>query len=100
METKTLEETQKINNALVIIDAQEKIINAVENKKVTLGNIFKLLKCYEILEKNIYITEQNPSKLGYTLPKLLPKVNYKKIEKMAFSFVDNKLIENEFHSKK
>ena len=44
METKTLEETQKINNALVIIDAQEKIINEVENKKVTLGNIFKLLQ--------------------------------------------------------
>ena len=72
-------------NALLIIDIQEKIIRPIFNKDSIIKNIKKLLNAYQILEENIFISEQNPLKLGDTIPELLPKAGFKKIEKMTFS---------------
>ena len=72
-------------NALVIIDVQEKIIRPIFNKDSIIKNIKKLINAYQILEENIFVSEQNPLKLGVTIPELLPKVGFKKIEKMEFS---------------
>ena len=72
-------------NALIIIDIQQKIIIPIFNKDSIIKNIKKLINAYQILEENIYISEQNPVKLGETIPELLPKAEFKKIEKMAFS---------------
>jgi len=72
-------------NALLIIDAQEKIIRPIFNNDSIIKNIKKLISAYQILEENIFISEQNPMKLGATIPALLPKVGFKKIEKMEFS---------------
>ena len=79
------------NKALIIIDAQEKIINSIKNKESILNKIIKLLSAYEILEENIYISEQNPSKLGSTIKDLLPRKDFKVLEKMSFSLVNDKL---------
>jgi len=66
-------------NALLIIDVQEKIIRAIFNKDSIIKNIKKLIDAYQILEENIFISEQNPFKLGATIPELLPKNGFKKV---------------------
>ena len=75
-------------NALLIIDLQEKIIKPIFNKDLITKNIKKLLDAYQILEENIFVSEQNPFKLGTTIPELLPKNGFKKIEKMEFSLAN------------
>jgi len=75
-------------NALLIIDIQEKIIRPIFKKDSTIRNIKKLINAYQILEENIFISEQNPLKLGITIPELLPKAEFKKFEKMEFSLAD------------
>ena len=75
-------------NALLIIDIQEKIIRPIFNKDSIIKNIKKLIDAYQILEENIFVSEQNPLKLGVTIPELLPKKGFKKIEKMEFSLAN------------
>ena len=75
-------------NALLIIDIQEKIIRPIFNKDSIIKNIKKLINAYQILEENIFISEQNPLKLGVTIPELLPKAGFKKIEKLEFSLAN------------
>ena len=77
-------------NALIIIDIQEKIIRPIFNKDSIIKNIKKLINAYQILEENIFISEQNPLKLGVTIPELLPKAGFRKIEKMEFSLANIK----------
>jgi len=72
-------------NALIIIDVQEKILRAIFNKDSITKNIKKLIDAYQVLEENIFISEQNPYKLGATIPELLPKNGFRKFEKMEFS---------------
>ena len=95
-----IKQIPKIETALLIMDAQAKIINPIKNKDLILENIYKLLKAYEILGENIYISEQNPFKLGSTVEKLLPKTNFKKFEKMDFSIANNQQLNNELSLKK
>ena len=75
-------------NALLIIDIQEKIIRPIFNKDSIIKNIQKLINAYQILEENIFVSEQNPLKLGVTIPELLPEAGFKKIEKMEFSLAN------------
>ena len=72
-------------NALLIIDVQEKIIRPIFNRDLITKNIKKLIDAYQILEENIFLSEQNPFKLGATIPELLPKNGFRKFEKMEFS---------------
>ena len=72
-------------NALLIIDIQEKIIRPIFDKDLIIKNIKKLINAYQILEENIFVSEQNPLKLGVTIPELTPKAGYRKFEKMEFS---------------
>ena len=72
-------------NALLIIDVQKKILRAIYKKDSITKNIKKLIDAYQILEENIFISEQNPLKLGVTIPELLPIGGFRKIEKMEFS---------------
>ena len=87
-------------NALLIIDLQEKIIRPIFNKDSIIKNIKKLVNAYQILEENIFISEQNPLKLGATIPELLPKNGFKKIEKMEFSLANIKEFLEELKNKK
>ncbi len=74
-------------NCLLIIDIQEKIIRGIFNKDKIIKNMKKLIDAYQILEENIFVSEQNPIKLGTTIPELLPRARFEKIEKMEFSLV-------------
>ena len=95
-----IKQISKRQTALLIMDAQAKIINPIKNKDLILENIYKLLKTCEILDENIYISEQNPLKLGSTVEKLLPKKDFKLIEKMDFSIANSQELNNELSSKK
>ena len=86
--------------ALLIIDIQEKIVRSILNKDSIIKNIKKLLNAYQILEENIFISEQNPLKLGATIPELLPKTGFKKIEKMEFSLANIQEFLKELKNKK
>ena len=94
------DKTSPIVNALLIIDIQEKIIRPIFNKDSIIKNIKKLINAYQILEENIFISEQNPIKLGGTIPELLPKDEFKKIEKMAFSVAKIENFLKELQNKK
>ena len=87
-------------NALLIIDVQEKIIRAIFNKDSIIKNIKKLIDAYQILEDNIFVSEQNPFKLGATIPELMPKNGFKKIEKMEFSLANIKEFLKELKDRK
>ena len=87
-------------NALLIIDIQEKIIRPIFNKDSIIGNIKKLINAYQILEENIFVSEQNPLKLGTTIPELLPKAGFRKIEKMEFSLAKIEEFAKELKNKK
>jgi len=87
-------------NALLIIDVQEKIIRPIFNKDLITKNIKKLIDAYQILEENIFLSEQNPFKLGATIPELLPKSGFKKIEKMEFSLANKQEFLEELKNKK
>ena len=71
--------------ALILIDVQQKIINPIKNHEIIVSNIELLLRSYEILRENIFLSEQNPIKLGQTLKNLIPSKGFKRIEKMKFS---------------
>ena len=86
--------------ALLIIDIQEKIIRPILNKDSIIKNIKKLINAYQILEENIFISEQNPIKLGPTIHELLPKSGFKKIEKMEFSLANTQEFLTELKNKK
>tara|TARA_B100001989_G_scaffold15410_1_gene9534 strand:+ start:40 stop:609 length:570 start_codon:yes stop_codon:yes gene_type:complete len=87
-------------NALLIIDVQEKIIRAIFNKDSITKNIKKIIDAYQILEENILVSEQNPFKLGLTIPELLPKAGFRKIEKMEFSLAKIEDFSKELKNKK
>ena len=86
-------------NALLIIDIQERIIRPIFNKDSITKNIKKLINAYQILEENIFVSEQNPLKLGKTIPELLPIGEFKKIEKMEFSLASKKEFLKELENK-
>ena len=87
-------------NALLIIDIQGKIIRPIFDKDSIIKNIKKLINAYQILEENIFVSEQNPLKLGVTIPELLPKARFKKIEKMEFSLANIEDFLRELKNKK
>ncbi len=95
-----IKQISKSETALLIIDAQTKIMNPIKNKDLILENIYKLIKAYEILGENIYISEQNPTKLGSTVEKLLPKTDFKIFKKMDFSIANNQQLNDELSLKK
>jgi len=86
--------------ALLIIDVQEKIIRAIFDKDSITKNIKKLIDAYQILEENIFVSEQNPLKLGATIPTLLPNAGFRKIEKMEFSLAKIEEFAKELKNKK
>ncbi len=98
--TNSSDQTLPKVSALLIIDIQEKIIRPILNKDSITKNIKKLIDAYQILEENIFVSEQNPLKLGGTIPELLPKAGFKKFEKMEFSLANKKEFLKELENKK
>ncbi len=78
------------NSALVLVDVQGKLAQAMHNKEAFFDTIVKLVKGAQILELPILWAEQNPAGLGPTIPEiaaLLPNQN--PLSKMSFSCCGN-----------
>ena len=87
-------------NTLLIIDIQGKILNPIFNKDLIIKNTKKLIYAYQILEENIFISEQNPLKLGVTIPELSPIAGFRKFEKIQFSLAQSEEFLKELKDKK
>ncbi|MGE5795540.1 MAG: hydrolase [Ignavibacteria bacterium] len=86
----TLKKNEKLLNrdssALLLIDIQEKILNAMSYKDQVVENSLKLIKGFKILNIPIFYTEQYPKGLGSTAASLLKEVEgLSPIQKMSFS---------------
>ena len=78
------------NSALVLVDVQGKLAQAMHAKEEFFDSIIRLVKGARILELPILWNEQNPAGLGPTIPEiaeLLP--NQKPLSKLSFSCCGN-----------
>ncbi|WP_320667988.1 hydrolase [Prochlorococcus sp. MIT 1307] len=73
------------STAIIVIDVQEKLAKAIENKDDILFNIRKLIDAGIILNIPQFFTEQNPHKLGETVKLLGDYKNKNTFSKMSFS---------------
>lgn len=88
------------NSILLIIDIQEKLLNATYNKNTLKNKAVILTKAASILNIPIYITEQYPKGLGSTISEiksLLPE-NSAITEKTDFNAFENKSSFEKFKS--
>lgn len=70
------------NAMLLVIDLQERLMPAIDQGGLVVANTARLLEAGRLLGVPVVVTEQNPAKLGRTVPELpgLPPA----IAKMAF----------------
>ena len=80
---------QRDKVSLVVIDMQEKLINAIpeERRETTIRNSKILIETAKTFEIPITVTEQYPKGLGLTIPEIKEAVGdgFKPIEKLVFS---------------
>ncbi len=86
-DSKLIREDQTL---LLIIDYQEKLIGKIDGNELITFNIKRLIDSCKLLNVEIVISEQNPSKLGGTLKEILTLKDLIKIEKMEFSCLENR----------
>ena len=84
---------------LLIIDHQEKLIQKIDGNKLITFNIKRLIDSCILLNVEIAISEQNPSKLGGTSKEILPLKELMKFEKMEFSCLKNRTFTNYLNTK-
>ena len=78
------------NPYLLIIDLQEKLYRAMNNKEEMLRKTIILIKGFQLFKLPIIITEQVPEKLGPTIEPIKSLIpNIKPIHKSSFSCASN-----------
>ncbi|MBT9160864.1 MAG: hypothetical protein DDT26_02160 [Dehalococcoidia bacterium] len=74
------------NTVLIVVDVQGKLFRLMHNKDLLLENLPNLVKGAWILEVPIIWTEQNPEKLGPTIPEVANLLSdIQPISKLSFS---------------
>lgn len=74
------------NTVLVLIDVQEKLTSVMHERETLIENLVKLVKGAQLLEIPIIWLEQNPDKMGQTIPELCELLDGQTpITKMSFS---------------
>jgi len=74
------------NTTLVLIDVQEKLTSVMHNREDMINNLVKMVKGMQLLDIPIIWLEQNPTKMGRTIPELCELLQAQTpIEKMCFS---------------
>ncbi|MDE1146183.1 MAG: isochorismatase family protein [Azospirillaceae bacterium] len=76
----------RTNSTLVVVDAQGRLMPAIDGGPAVIANIRRLLSAAALLDIAVLFTEQNPKGLGPTLPDLTPDPA-RVVEKMSFSAV-------------
>lgn len=89
--SKNIKKLGKENAALLIVDMQERFVPVISNFQQIEQNISRLLKGCKILDVPIFITEQYPQGLGWTIKSIRDNTNgVVPIEKLHFSAADEK----------
>lgn len=83
------------DSAVLVIDVQEKLLNAVFNKSCVENKAAIIAKAANILNIPLVITEQYPKGLGETISTI---EGGKRFEKITFSALDNKEVLEEIKS--
>ncbi len=74
------------NTILILIDVQEKLTSVMHDREALIINLVKLVKGMQVLGIPIVWFEQNPEKMGTTIPELQELLSEQKpISKMSFS---------------
>ncbi|NMA48952.1 MAG: isochorismatase family protein [Tissierellia bacterium] len=76
---------EKDNTLLLMIDIQERLAPAMNNKEKTIANVKTLLTAFRELSLPVIHTEQYPKGLGATLADLSELTNTDAFEKIQFS---------------
>ena len=74
---------------LLILDIQEKLLTNIQENKLIIFNIKKLIDTCNLLNVSVAITEQNPLKLGKTSENISNNKDYPRFQKMEFSCYKN-----------
>lgn len=64
-------------SALLLVDFQEKLIPAIFNSRQITKNLQRIIPAFNLLGVKIFFTEQNPEKLGSTLPSVRDGISQK-----------------------
>ncbi len=86
--------------ALIIIDVQEKLLNAIPDNLSMLSNIQKVVDASNIFNIKVFATEQNPEKLGSSEGLIAINTLENKYSKMDFSCIGCDKLMKELKSKK
>jgi nicotinamidase-related amidase len=87
---------QRKRTCLVVIDAQERFRKVVFEFGKMAENVKKLVESFRILNVPVIFTEQNPEKLGRTIPEISGVLgDFKPIEKLHFSCFGDRNFEKE-----
>lgn len=87
---------------LLIIDIQEKLLNAVFNKEILYKNAITLAHCSNKMDIPVIITEQYPKGLGATCAGIKENINTSKtsiFEKIMFNALEDEVLLKELKSK-
>jgi nicotinamidase-related amidase len=77
---------ERDQTGLLVIDAQRPLVEAMWNREELLANLRRLGEGARLLGLPILVTEQNPEKLGPTVPEVAEAVGeVRALDKMAFS---------------
>jgi nicotinamidase-related amidase len=79
---------------LVLVDVQERLMPAMLESQACVANTVRLARMAGLLDVPLFATEQNPSKLGATVPELqvhLQQGKARMLSKMQFSAVEEGL---------
>ncbi len=79
---------KKAHTGIVIIDIQEKLMPAMEQKQRVVNNIINLLHLSKQFDLPVVITEHYPKGLGTTLPEVREFLTTRPIEKVFFNCCD------------
>lgn len=81
---------ERNNSVLVLVDAQTKLMNVMDDAERLIQNLKRLIKGMQVLGIPLIVTEQYPKGLGPTIPELTDLLNpeTKVVEKITFSCTD------------
>lgn len=79
--------TDRSDTLLVVVDVQEKMMNAIHDADRVTDNICRLVRGCRVLDVPILVTEHYSKGLMYTVPKVQEALGeyYKPLEKITFS---------------
>ena len=78
------------NSCLLIIDVQGKLASLMQDKEILFENLQRIVKASKIFKLPILWVEQNPTRLGPTIPEIANEIeDTKPIHKMTFSCCRN-----------